>query len=160
MSAGVRKLISIETLLKRLERRRRQRERIVFTNGCFDVLHVGHVRYLRAARQLGDLLVVGLNSDESVRRIKGKGRPVNTLADRAELLAALPFVTHLVEFDTDSVEPLIKAVRPDILVKGGDYRISEVVGHRFVRSYGGQVVVLDHAEGRSTTNTLKRLNRR
>jgi len=159
MTAGIRKLISLETLLNRLNEHRRRGERIVFTNGCFDILHVGHVRYLRAARQLGDVLVVGLNTDDSVRRLKGKNRPVNTLADRAEILAALPFVTYLVAFETDSVEPLIKAVRPDVLVKGGDYKPSQVVGSKFVRSYGGQVIVLEHAEGRSTSRTLKRLGR-
>lgn len=160
MTAAVRKLIQLDTLLIRLAQHRKRRERIVFTNGCFDILHVGHVRYLRAARQLGDRLVVGLNTDESVRRIKGRGRPVNTLTDRAEILAALPFVTYLVAFDTDSVEPLVRAVRPDVLVKGGDYKPSQVVGHRFVRAYGGEVVVLEHAEGRSTTQTLKRLGRK
>lgn len=159
MTAGIRKWLSLDTLLKRLDAHRRRREQIVFTNGCFDILHVGHVRYLKSARQLGDILVVGLNTDESVRRIKGKGRPVNTLADRAEILAAFPFITYLVAFDTDSVEPLVKAVRPDILVKGGDYKPLQVVGHKFVRSYGGQVIVLEHAEGRSTSHTLKRLGR-
>ena len=159
MTAAIRKLISLETLLNRLARHRRRGERIVFTNGCFDILHVGHVRYLRAARQLGDVLVVGLNTDDSVRRLKGKNRPVNTLADRAEILAALPFVTWLVAFETDSVEPLIKAVRPDVLVKGGDYKPSQVVGHKYVRSYGGQVIVLEHAHGRSTSRTLRRLGR-
>jgi len=160
MTAGIRKWLTLETLLKRLDAHRRRGERIVFTNGCFDILHVGHVRYLKSARQLGEVLVVGLNSDESVRRIKGRSRPVNTLADRAEILAALPFVTWLVAFDTDSVAPLVKTVRPDILVKGGDYKPSQVVGHQFVRSYGGEIVVLEHAEGRSTSQTLKRLTRR
>lgn len=159
MTAGIRKWLSLDSLLNRLDAHRRRRERIVFTNGCFDILHVGHVRYLRSARQLGAVLVVGLNTDESVRRIKGKGRPVNTLTDRTELLAALPFITYLVAFDTDSVEPLVKAVRPDILVKGGDYKPSQVVGQKFVRAYGGQVIVLEHAKGRSTSHTLKRLGR-
>ncbi len=160
MTATVRKLLQLDTLLKRLTQHRRRRQRIVFTNGCFDILHVGHVRYLRSARRLGDLLIVGLNTDESVRRIKGKGRPVNTLADRAEILAALPFVTYLVAFETDSVEPLIRAVHPDVLVKGGDYKPAQVVGHRFVRACGGKVIVLEHAQGRSTTHTLQRLGRR
>ncbi len=159
MTAANRKWLTLDALLRRLDDHRKRGERIVFTNGCFDILHVGHVRYLRAARRLGELLVVGLNSDESVRRLKGRGRPVNTLADRAEILAALPFVTYLVDFDTDSVEPLIRKVRPDVLAKGGDYKPSQVVGHRFVRSYGGQVVVLEHAKDRSTTHTLKRLGR-
>jgi len=160
MTAEVPKLLTLDTLLERLERHRRQGRRIVFTNGCFDILHVGHVRYLRQARRLGDVLVVGLNSDASVRRLKGAGRPVHTLEDRAEILAAFPFITCIVSFDTDSVEPLIREVRPDVLVKGGDYRISQVVGQKFVRRCGGQVVVLDHVQGRSTTDALKRLGRR
>lgn len=157
MTREIPKMFSLERLLESLERRRDRGERIVFTNGCFDILHVGHVRYLKSARRLGEALVVGLNSDESVRRLKGAGRPVNTLEDRAEILAAFPFVTCLVGFDTDSVEPLVRAVRPDVLVKGGDYRVSQVVGSRFVRSCGGQVVVLDHVPQRSTTQTLSRL---
>lgn len=157
MTSEIPKLLSLDRLRESLERRRARGERIVFTNGCFDILHVGHVRYLKAARRLGEALVVGLNSDESVRRLKGASRPVNTLEDRAEILAAFPFVTALVAFDTDSVEPLIREVRPDVLVKGGDYRVSQVVGNRFVRSCGGQVVVLDHVPQRSTTRTLSRL---
>lgn len=159
MAAESTKILARDALLRRLDRLREKGRRIVFTNGCFDILHVGHVRYLRSARALGDALVVGLNSDASVRRLKGAGRPVNSLEDRAEILAAFPFVTYVVAFDTDSVEPLIREVRPDVLVKGGDYRVSQVVGQKFVRRCGGQVVVLDHVPGRSTTDTLERLGR-
>ncbi|MFG0328634.1 MAG: D-glycero-beta-D-manno-heptose 1-phosphate adenylyltransferase [Phycisphaerales bacterium] len=150
------KLIDLDRLRPRLDRRRARGHRIVMTNGCFDVLHAGHVRYLRSARRLGDLLVVGLNGDASVRRLKGDGRPVYSLDDRAEILAAFPFVTFIVPFDTDSVESLVRSIRPDVLVKGGDYTPEEVVGGDFVRAQGGRVVVLDHLEGRSTTETLHR----
>lgn len=140
-----------------LDRHRVARRRIVFTNGCFDVLHAGHVRYLEAARHEGDVLFVGVNDDASVARLKGPGRPINPLADRMEVLAALRAIDHVVPFNTDSVEPLIRRVRPDVLVKGGDYTVEGVVGADFVRSYGGRVIVLAHAPGRSSTATIQSL---
>jgi len=150
-----RKCFSPEQLVKRLKADHTANRRIVMTNGCFDVIHAGHVRYLRSARSLGDRLIVALNDDDSVRRLKGSGRPVYPLAERAEILSAFPFINYLTSFSTESVLPLIHQLRPDVLAKGGDYPISQVVGYRFVRGYGGEVVVLDHAEGRSTTETLK-----
>ena len=133
-------------------------QRIVFTNGCFDVLHAGHVRYLREARSLGDLLVVAVNSDASVQRLKGAGRPVNPLDDRLEVLSGLEMVDHLIVFDTDSVRPVVEQVRPDVLVKGGDYpRLEDVVGWDIVQADGGEVRVLSALPGRSTTATLARL---
>ena len=132
-------------------------QRIVFTNGCFDILHAGHVAYLQQARQLGDRLIVAVNSDASVARIKGPRRPVNTLARRLQVLAGLKSVDWVVSFDEDTPEPLLERFRPDVLVKGGDYERHQVVGADFVTRYGGQVQVLDRVEDCSTTAILDRL---
>lgn len=157
--SSVAKWLDEPTLLARLDAHRRDGRTVVFTNGCFDLLHVGHVRYLHSARRLGDVLVVGLNSDESVTRIKGPNRPLHPLAERAEMLCALSAVTYVVTFDTDSVEPLIRRVRPDVLAKGGDYAKKEVVGAEYVQEYGGSVEVLDLVPGRSTTEILNMIQR-
>lgn len=130
---------------------------VVFTNGCFDLLHPGHVRYLERARELGDVLVVGVNSDASVRRIKGAGRPVVSDADRSELLAALRCVTAVTPFAEDTPLELIDELRPDVLVKGGDYNLDDIVGRDLVEEDGGKVVVLPFVEGYSTTTLLDRL---
>jgi D-beta-D-heptose 7-phosphate kinase / D-beta-D-heptose 1-phosphate adenosyltransferase len=136
---------------------RRQGKRIVFTNGCFDILHRGHVEYLARARSLGDLLIVGLNADDSVRRLKGPGRPVNPLEDRAAVLAALAAVDFVVPFGEDTPAGLIRRLTPDVLVKGGDYRPEEVVGGDWVTAHGGQVVIAEKVPGQSTSGTLRRL---
>lgn len=132
-------------------------KRIVFTNGCFDILHVGHIRYLRKASALGDMLVVGLNSDASVRRLKGEGRPVNSENDRAELLASLEFVDYIVVFEEDTPYELIRQIQPDVLVKGGDYAPESIVGRDIVETRGGQVVTIDFVEGKSTTGIIHRI---
>ena len=131
-------------------------ERVVFTNGCFDILHRGHVEYLAGARRLGDRLVVGLNGDESVRRLKGTGRPVNGFEDRAIVLAALAAVDAVVRFDDDTPLRLIEALLPDVLVKGGDYRAEEIVGANEVVAAGGEVVVAPLVPGRSTSGIIER----
>ncbi len=151
------KILGLEALLGRLARRRARGETVVFTNGCFDILHPGHVRYLEAARELGDLLVVGLNSDASVRRIKGPPRPVCTQEERAVVLAGLRSVDYVVIFDEDTPLALIDAVRPDILVKGGDWRVEEIVGREVVERSGGRVVTIPVVEGKSTTGILERI---
>lgn len=133
-------------------------KRIVFTNGCFDILHIGHKRYLEQAAGLGDLLIVGLNSDGSVRRLKGPGRPVNTETERAEMLCAFDFVDYVVIFDEDTPYGLIERVQPDILVKGGDYSPENVVGRDIVEARGGSVVILPFVPGKSTTNILKAIS--
>jgi D-beta-D-heptose 7-phosphate kinase/D-beta-D-heptose 1-phosphate adenosyltransferase len=144
-----------ETLLRdRVAATRARGGRVVFTNGCFDLLHRGHQVYLEEARRLGDLLVVGLNDDASVRRLKGPGRPLRTAEMRAEALCALPSVDLICLFGEDTPERLIAAVRPDVLAKGGDYRPDQVVGAEIVRSYGGRVVTLTFVEGVSTTRIL------
>ena len=152
------KLVDRPTLARELERSRQQGRAIVFTNGCFDVLHAGHVHYLREARAQGDLLVVGLNTDQSIRRLgKGPDRPVNVQASRALVLGALECVDHVCLFDQDTPAELIEAVRPDVLVKGADYRPEEVVGREFVESYGGRLHLARLVPGESTSGTLDRM---
>ena len=138
---------------------RRHHQRIVFTNGVFDILHAGHVTYLDAARALGDILVVGLNSDESVKRLKGPERPVNTADDRAVVLCALRAVEHVVLFEEDTPKRLIEALLPDVLVKGGDYSRDTIVGADVVEAAGGRVVVIPLVEGKSTTNVINRVRK-
>ncbi len=130
-------------------------KKIIFSNGCFDVLHLGHIEYLSKARDLGDILVVGLNSDDSVRRIKGPHRPVNHEEARAVTLSALSFVDAVILFDEDTPYDLIKQVQPDILVKGKDYDGKEIVGSDVVRSKGGAVVTIELTKGYSTTHTIE-----
>jgi len=131
-------------------------KKIVFTNGCFDILHVGHVDYLSKARRLGDVLVVGLNSDSSVRKIKGKGRPINKESDRAKVLASLYFVDYITSFNENTPENLIKKLKPDLLVKGGDWKIRDIVGGTFVKSYGGKIKSIPFVKGHSTTSIIER----
>lgn len=130
---------------------------VVFTNGCFDVLHAGHVRYLTKARAMGDFLVIGLNSDDSVRRLKGNGRPINTEDDRAEVLDALRAVDAVTIFDEPTAEALIAMVRPDVYVKGGDYTLETLPEAKIVQEYGGRVEFVPLVEGRSTTNVIERI---
>jgi rfaE bifunctional protein nucleotidyltransferase chain/domain len=154
------KLLSLPALRRRLGRARQAGQRIVFTNGVFDLLHPGHVRYLRAARRLGDVLVVGLNSDRSTRRLgKGAGRPLVPQRDRAELLAALEMVDCVVIFDAETPFDVIQAVQPDVLVKGGDWPVDRIVGADVVRARSGKVVSLRFAPGYSTTALVERIRR-
>jgi len=153
-----RKVLPLSGLLRELDLRRSQKQRIVFTNGCFDLLHVGHVQYLREAKGQGDVLVVGLNTDASVRRQnKGPERPINDERNRAELLAALESVDYVCLFDEETPAEIITAVRPDVLVKGADYRPDQVVGADFVQSYGGRLHLAALAPGYSTTASLARI---
>lgn len=136
----------------------RQGRRLVFTNGVFDILHAGHVQYLREASVLGEMLIVGVNSDESARRLgKGPNRPVNTLEDRIAVLEALRVVAGAVAFDENTPESLISKLKPEVHVKGGDYRAEDLPETRLVRAYGGTVVILPFLSGRSTTQILQRL---
>jgi D-beta-D-heptose 7-phosphate kinase/D-beta-D-heptose 1-phosphate adenosyltransferase len=147
----------VPTLLARLAPLRTRGGQVVFTNGCFDLLHPGHVRYLTAARALGDVLVVALNSDASVRRLKGAPRPVLTVAERAEVLAALAAVDHVVAFEDDTPLALVTAVRPDVLVKGADWAEADIAGAPEVRSWGGRVERVSLVPGVSTTELLRRI---
>lgn len=156
-------VVSIEQLQRELSKRKslspRHPPRVVFTNGCFDILHVGHARYLKDARALGDILVVGLNSDASVKRIKGETRPVVNENDRAELLSSLASVDYVVLFNDDTPLALIENVAPDVLVKGGDWAPEQIVGSKFVLARGGEVRSLPFHPGRSTTSILERIQK-
>ncbi len=151
------KLKTIEEAVQTAGEVRRRNGKVVWTNGCFDILHIGHYEYLKFAKQQGDLLVVGLNSDDSVRRVKGPGRPITGEAERARILAALDVVDCIVIFDEDTPVNAIAAVGPDVLVKGGEYRKEQVVGWEIVESYGGRVVLAPHVEGVSTTDIVQRI---
>ena len=131
-------------------------KKIVFTNGCFDILHYGHVNYLAQAAELGDILFIGVNSDASTKRLKGPTRPINKELDRAALLAGLFFVDFLCVFEGDTPLDLIKNVNPHVLVKGGDYSIDQIVGADFVTAQGGRVTTIPFVDGYSTTNTIKK----
>lgn len=132
-------------------------KKIVFTNGCFDILHIGHARYLKEASELGDILIIGLNSDDSVRRLKGENRPINTESERSEFLSYFNFVDYIVIFEDDTPYNLIKDCKPNVLVKGGDYDESNVAGASFVKKIGGEVVIIPLVEGKSTTGIINKL---
>ena len=140
-----------------IDKLRKQGGRIAFTNGCFDILHYGHIKYLQDAKGAGDVLVLGLNSDASVKRIKGKKRPVNRQIDRLRVLAALSCVDYITVFNQDTPLRLIKLLRPDILIKGGDWETDKIIGAEFVKSYGGRVLTIPYLKGYSTTGLIARL---
>ena len=148
-----------DALLEERERLRREGKRVVFTNGCFDLLHPGHVRYLREARSLGDLLVVALNSDASVRVLKGAGRPILNQDERAEVMAALEVVDYVTIFDEETPRELIARLLPDVLVKGGDWSIETIVGREEVEAAGGEVLSLPYVQGSSTSEIIERIRR-
>ncbi len=154
------KRLDRDALIATVRRLRQVGRKVVFTNGCFDLLHVGHLRLLRQAANLGDFLVVGLNSDESVRRLKGPSRPINPEDSRAELLAALECVGAVTVFDEETPLELIDAILPDVLVKGGDYRPEEVVGRDEVEAAGGHLVLIPLVEGNSTSQLVHRVAER
>jgi D-glycero-beta-D-manno-heptose 1-phosphate adenylyltransferase len=151
------KILDRESLSRALEIRRGRGEKIVFTNGCFDILHVGHARYLAEARELGDLLVVGVNSDLSVRGLKGANRPIVPETERAEMLAHLESVDFVCLFDEERPDALIEIVRPHVHAKGGDYRPEDLPEARVVRKHGGEVVILSLSKGKSSTNIIERI---
>ncbi len=141
-----------------LTKLKKQRKSIVFTNGVFDIIHRGHIDYLYQAKSFGDILIVGLNSDSSVRRLKGHKRPLQKQADRAAIVVSLKPVDYVILFSEDTPERLIEAIRPDILVKGADYKIREIVGAGFVKSYGGKVRRVRLTAGRSSSDLIKKLS--
>lgn len=153
------KIVTLTTLKERLSELRNSAKKpiVVFTNGCFDLIHRGHVDYLSRARDLGDILVVGLNSDASVKRLKGDSRPISNEASRASVLAAFGFVDYVVVFEEDTPLRLIEAIIPDILVKGGDYSHDNVVGADFVEKHGGRLELLSLIPGESTTRLVERM---
>ena len=143
-----------------INRIKAKRKKIVFTNGCFDLLHVGHIRYLAQAKKLGDFLIIGLNSDSSVKELKGEDRPINSFEDRATLLSAIESVDLVIMFEEQTPENLIKDIVPDILVKGGDYNIEDIVGYQIVIQNGGQVKTLSFYDGYSSTNYINKIKKR
>lgn len=154
------KLKSLSSIVRMVRKLRGEGKKIGFTNGCFDILHRGHVDYLSRAKSFVDVLIVGLNSDKSVRKIKGRGRPINKEEDRAALLSALEVVDYIVIFDEETPYNLIKAIRPDYLFKGADWDLEKVVGREIVESYGGKVVLLPYLKGYSTSSLIRKICRR
>ncbi|MCX6234845.1 MAG: D-glycero-beta-D-manno-heptose 1-phosphate adenylyltransferase [Bacteroidetes bacterium] len=151
------KILGAQALERQLAIWRFKSKRIVFTNGCFDIIHLGHIDYLSKAADLGEVLIVGLNSDASVRRIKGPNRPLNDQIGRATVLASLYFVDAVVLFDEDTPYQLIQTVQPDILVKGGDYRLTDIVGYDVVKAKGGEVFLIDFLHGYSSSSLLEKI---
>ncbi|MEI6757514.1 MAG: D-glycero-beta-D-manno-heptose 1-phosphate adenylyltransferase [Chlorobium sp.] len=151
------KLLSKSAVLEQVRAWQASGKKVVFSNGCFDILHAGHVEYLAAAKQLGDVLLIGLNSDASVRRLKGPERPVCGESDRAALLSALQAVDAVTLFDEDTPEELINSLLPDILVKGSDWAVEQIAGARAVLEHGGKVLTLPLLEGRSTTGIIEKI---
>ena len=151
------KVLDKSSLIKERERLRDEGKVLVFTNGCFDLLHPGHVRYLTESRALGDALIVAINSDRSVRALKGAGRPILSETERAEVMAALWVVDYVTVFDEETPRELIADVLPDVLVKGGDWTVEQIVGREEVERAGGKVLSLPYVEGSSTTDIIKRI---
>ncbi len=151
------KVTSLKRLTGELKAARKKGKKVVFTNGCFDIIHAGHVRYLKKARSRGDILVVGLNSDSSVRGIKGESRPIVPQNERAEVLSALSSVDRIVIFNDPTPIRLIKAIKPDILAKGADWAAKDIVGGDVVRENGGKIARITLVKGRSTTNIIKKI---
>lgn len=151
------KILGWQTLKEEVDKKRAAGGKIVFTNGCFDILHIGHVNYLTAARRCGDVLVVGLNSDSSVRAIKGERKPLTPQEERAAIMAALVPVDYVTVFEETTPLRLIEFLKPDILVKGGDWKEEEVVGGEQVKKWGGHVVIIPYTQGASTTNIVERI---
>jgi rfaE bifunctional protein nucleotidyltransferase chain/domain len=152
------KIISLPSLLKTLAKH--PSKKVVFTNGCFDILHAGHVTYLEKARQQGDLLIVALNTDASTQRLKGPTRPINPLKDRMKVIAALESVSYVLSFNEETPIRLIRKILPNVLVKGGDYEVKKIVGYSEVTANGGKVKTIPFLEGRSSSNVISKINTR
>jgi len=154
------KIKTIKPLQQILAKLKNRGKKVVFTNGCFDILHIGHIKYLKKAKSFGDILVVGLNSDSSVKKLKGKNRPVFSQNERAEILSSLEFVDFVVIFNEDTPEKLISIIKPDIHVKGGDYKAGGLPEANIVKSYGGKIKIVKFIPGYSTTNIIKGIGNR
>jgi D-glycero-beta-D-manno-heptose 1-phosphate adenylyltransferase len=153
----MKKLLDIAALAELVEELKNTKRKIMFTNGCFDIIHAGHVRYLQAARQLGDVLIVGLNSDNSVSLLKGPTRPINNQEDRAEVLAALSAVDYVIIFGEQTAEKLIRVIKPDIYVKGGDYVVANLPEAELIDKLGGEIVLIPEVQGRSSSNIINKI---
>ena len=153
------KILDNTRLIQQLAIWRFLSKKIVFTNGCFDIIHLGHIDYLSKAKDLGDILLIGLNTDDSVKRLKGKNRPIKNQQERAVLLASLQFVDGVILFNTDTPYDLIKKIEPDILIKGSDYKKEEIVGADILQNTGGEIITIDFLEGYSTTSILDKIRK-
>ena len=153
------KILPVKELRRKIEKLKKQKKTIAFTNGCFDVIHSGHVRSLEKARALADILVVAINTDRATQRLKGKNRPIFPLKERVKILSAFEFVDFLISFDELTPLKVIKALKPDILVKGGDYQEKEIVGSQFVKSYGGRVKRIPIYKNYSSSRIIKEISK-
>jgi len=151
------KIVNLDQLIRIRKRAKRDHQNVVFTNGCFDILHRGHLQCLKKAKSFGDLLIVGLNSDSSVKKLKGKGRPIMPQEDRAEILSSLGMVDYVCIFEEETPRKIIYALIPDVLVKGGDYKKKKIVGKEVVKSHGGRVFTVKEIKAKSTKNIINRI---
>ena len=153
------KIITTDNLVLKVSQWKKNKMKVAFTNGCFDILHLGHLEILTKSKEFGDKLIVAVNSDESVRKLKGKERPVNDFQTRSNMLASFSFVDYVVEFSDDTPKKLIQIIKPDFLIKGGDYKKKDIVGNAIVSSYGGETIIIPLIDGLSSTNTINKLNK-
>ena len=151
------KIFGLEFLIKNLDQWRNENKKIVFTNGCFDLIHLGHIDILARSSDLGDILIIGVNSDLSIQKLKGENRPIIEENSRVKQLAALEFVDAVVLFDEDTPQKLIETIKPDVITKGGDYKAENIVGNKVVTQKNGQVVIIPLTQGYSTTSILKKI---
>ena len=153
------KIITNDNLVLKVSQWKKNKMKVAFTNGCFDILHLGHLEILTKSKEFGDRLIVAVNSDESVRKLKGKERPINDFQTRSNMLASFSFVDYVVEFGDDTPKKLIQIIKPDFLIKGGDYKKKDIVGNDIVSSYGGETIIIPLVDGLSSTNTINKLNK-
>ena len=153
------KIITTDNLVLKVSQWKKNKMKVAFTNGCFDILHLGHLEILTKSKEFGDRLIVAVNSDASVRKLKGKERPINDFQTRSNMLASFSFVDYVVEFSDDTPKKLIQIIKPDFLIKGGDYKKKNIVGNDIVSSYGGETIIIPLIDGLSSTNTINKLNK-
>ena len=153
------KIITTDNLVLKVSQWKKNKMKVAFTNGCFDILHLGHLKILTKSKEFGDRLIVGVNSDESVRKLKGEERPINDFQTRSNMLASFSFVDYVVEFSDDTPKKLIQIIKPDFLIKGGDYKKKNIVGNDIVSSYGGETIIIPLIDGLSSTNTINKFNK-
>ena len=153
------KIITTDNLVLKVSQWKKNKMKVAFTNGCFDILHLGHLEILTKSKEFGDRLIVAVNSDESVRKLKGKERPINDFQTRSNMLASFSFVDYVVEFSDDTPKKLIQIIKPDFLIKGGDYKKNDIVGNDIVSSYGGETIIIPLIDGLSSTNTINKINK-
>ena len=153
------KIINSDNLVLKVSQWKKNKMKVAFTNGCFDILHLGHLEILTKSKEFGDRLIVAVNSDESVRKLKGKERPINDFQTRSNILASFSFVDYVVEFSDDTPKKLIQKIKPNFLIKGGDYQKKDIVGNDIVSSYGGETIIIPLIDGLSSTNTINKINK-